>query len=348
MEFKIEQPEFQKIEKLKTEKPKMTFEKLKERYEEFVSRKKPSRPELKGLNYTLHTYKEPIQQIVRVKELDDFRKLSTYLDLSSNYIEVVERDKAKSKYYLSIGAYNYFFNIYTKPLQFELYVKIDGCKASYAKIHNIELEAEFDMTADVLQKKEPIKQNSVKVFISYVPGLVIYQNQEGIIDSVMNWIDKFGARRLFFRSNDPNKPTKISHDDSLRDSLIYGMYRNTILSNAYTLSLDIDKNSGQKDPLLKGLIDLAQNPADPNTYSIIKPLFDKIEEQMVDIMLKKYQNYRNLFIGATIFVFVIDPAKQDNMQILVVPSYLSIKLDDSRYRKFIDRFIADTFTWYYK
>ena len=58
MEFKIEQPEFQKIEKLKTEKPKMTFEKLKERYEEFVSRKKPSR-------CTLHIYQEPIEQIER-------------------------------------------------------------------------------------------------------------------------------------------------------------------------------------------------------------------------------------------------------------------------------------------
>jgi hypothetical protein len=42
------------------------------------------------------------------------------------------------------------------------------------------------MTADVLQKKEPIKQNSVKVFISYVPSNVIYQDQKGIEESVMD------------------------------------------------------------------------------------------------------------------------------------------------------------------
>jgi len=35
MESKIEQLEFQKTEKLRTEKPKMIFEKLKERYEQF-------------------------------------------------------------------------------------------------------------------------------------------------------------------------------------------------------------------------------------------------------------------------------------------------------------------------
>ncbi len=35
MESKIEQSEFQKTEKLKTEKPKINFEKLKERYEQF-------------------------------------------------------------------------------------------------------------------------------------------------------------------------------------------------------------------------------------------------------------------------------------------------------------------------
>ena len=56
---------------------------------------------------------------------------------------------------------------------------------------------------------------------------------------------------------------------------------------------------------------------------------------MVDIMLKKYQDYRYryLFVGARILVFVIDPAKQDNMQIVVVPGYLGIEFTDSRYGK---------------
>jgi hypothetical protein len=40
---------------------------------------------------------------------------------------------------------------------------------------------------------------------------------------------------------------------------------------------------------------------------------------MVDIMLKKYQSYKLLYVRASILVFVIDPAKQDNMQIVVIP-----------------------------
>jgi len=379
MESKIEQPEFQKTEKLKTERPKINFEKLKERYEQFresdlirtfrntllalgtalyvgcaptiqqtptkpieppkqtstvqtsdpkilpfdeENLKKLSRAELKGPNYTLHIlyYKERLEGRERVKKLDDFRQLSAYSYFSSKDIEVIERDKTKLNYYFSIKAYDYFFNIYTKPLEFELYVKIDG-RGSYTNANNEKLETYFDITADVLQKKEPIKQNSVKVFISYVPSNVIYKDEKGIEDWVMDWMYPIGTRRLGFHSNDLNKP--IERYD-LRDSFIYEIFRNAILSNTYTLSLDIDKNSGQKDPFLKGLIDLAQNPRDPNTYSIIKPLFDKIEEKMVDIMLKKYQNYRHLFIGAKILVFVIDPAKPDNMQIVVVPGYLSI------------------------
>jgi hypothetical protein len=187
MESKIEQP-VQKTEKLKTGKPKINFEKFKERYEQFrdsdlirtfrntllalgtalyvacaptiqqtptkpieppkqtstvqtshttskdpetlpfdeENLKKLSREQLKGSNYTLHIlyYKERIGGMERVKKLDDFRQLSTYLYLSSKDIKVVERDKTKSNHYFSIGAYDYFFNIYTKPLEFELYVKI--------------------------------------------------------------------------------------------------------------------------------------------------------------------------------------------------------------------------------
>ncbi len=391
MESKIEQPEFQKTEKLKTEKPKINFEKLKERYEQFKDSdlirtfrntllalgtalyvacaptvqqtstkpieppkqtstvqtsdpktlpfdeenlKKLSRAELRGPNYTLHIlyYKERIGGIERVKKLDDFRQLSTYLYFSSKDIKVVERDKTKSNYYFSIGAYDYFFNIYTKPLEFELHVKIDG-KGSYTNTNNEKRLAEFDITANVLQKKEPIKQNSIKVFISYVPNNVIYQDQKGIEESVIDLMYILrGHKQLHFKSNDPNKPVQ-RYD--LAESFIYQIFRNAILSNTYTLSLDIDKNSGQKDPFLKGLIDLAQNPKDPNTYSIIKPLFEKIEEQMVDVMLKKYQDYRyrHLFVDARIFVFVIDPTKQDNMQIVVVPGDLSIQFNDSRYPK---------------
>jgi hypothetical protein len=391
MESKIEQPEFQKTEKLKTEKPKMTFEKLKERYEQFrdsdlirtfrntllalatalyvgcaptiqqtptkpiqptstvqtsdpktlpfdeENLKKLSRAELKGSNYTLHIlyYKGLIEQKGRVKKLDDFRELFTYLYLSSDYIKVLEEDKTKLNHYLSIKAYNYFFSIYTKPLEFELYVKANA-KGSYSNSNNKELRTYFDITADVLQKKEPIKQNSVKVFISYVPSNVIYQDQKGIKEAVM---DRFHIglepRALTFLTTDPNKPTEISDDHSLGESIIYGMFKNAILSNTYTLSLDIDKNSGQKDPFLKGLINLVQNPTDPNTYSIIEPLFNQIEEQMADIMLKKYQSYRYryLFVTAQILVFVIDPAKQDNMQIVVIPGHLAIEFTDSRYGK---------------
>jgi len=389
MESKIEQPEFQKAEKLKTEKPKINFEKLKERYEQFrdsdlirtfrntllalgtalyvgcaptiqqtptkpieppkqtstvqtsdpkilpfdeENLKKLSRAELRGPNYTLHIlyHKKRIEEKQRIKKLDDFRQLSSYFYFNSRDITVLERDNTKLNHYFSIRSYDYFFNIYTKPLEFELYVKIDG-KGSYTNTNNEKRIAEFDITANVLQKKEPIKQNSVKVFISYVPSNVIYQDEKGIKESVMDWMI-IGARRLHFHSNDPNKP--IERRD-LRDSFIHQIFRNAILSNTYTLSLDIDKNSGQKDPFLKGLIDLAQNPTDPNTYSIIKPLFEKIEEQMVDIMLKKYQDYRYryLFVGARILVFVIDPAKQDNMQIVVVPGYLGIEFTDSRYGK---------------
>jgi hypothetical protein len=396
MESKIEQPEFQKTEKLKTGKPRMTFEKFKERYEQFrdsdlirtfrntllalgtalyvacaptiqqtptkpieppkqtstvqtshttskdpetlpfdeENLKKLSRAELKGPNYTLHIlyYKDRVNKgRKRVKKLDDFRELSTYLYLSSERVKVVERDMTKSNHYFSIGAYDYFFNIYTKPLEFELYVKINS-KGSYTNTNNEKRLAEFDMTADVLQKKEPIKQNSVKVFISYVPIDVIYRDEKGIKESAIDWTYiKEIPRLLSFHSNDPNKPISTRN---LTEPFIYQIFRNAILSNTYTLSLDIDKNSGQKDPFLKGLIDLAQNPTDPNTYSIIKPLFEKIEEQMVDIMLKKSQSYRNLSVGARILVFVIDPAKQDNIQIVVVPGYLSIQLDDSRYPLF--------------
>jgi hypothetical protein len=391
MESKIEQPEFQKTEKLKTGKPRMTFEKFKERYEQFrdsdlirtfrntllalgtalyvacaptiqqtptkpieppkqtstvqtsnpkilpfeeENLKKLSRAQLKGPNYTLHIlhYNEGlVEQKERVKKLDDFRELSSYFYLSSNYIKVVEGDKTKLNHYFSIKAYNYFFNIYTKPLEFELYVKADA-KGSYSNSNNKKLETYFDIKADVLQKKEPIKQNSVKVFISYVPSNVIYQDQKGIKEAVMDAFNiMLDPRALTFLTNDPNKPT-----ESLRDSsFVYEIFRNAILSNTYTLSLDIDKNSGQKDPFLKGLIDLAQNPTDPNTYSIIKPLFEKIEEQMVDVMLKKYQDYRYryLFVGASVLVFVIDPTKQDNTQIVVVPGYLAIRFTDSRYGK---------------
>jgi hypothetical protein len=391
MESKIEQPEFQKTEKLKTGKPRMTFEKFKERYEQFrdsdlirtfrntllalgtalyvacaptiqqtptkpieppkqtstvqtsnpkilpfeeENLKKLSRAQLKGSNYTLHIlhYNEGlVEQKERVKKLDDFRELSSYFYLSSNYIKVVEGDKTKLNHYFSIKAYNYFFNIYTKPLEFELYVKADA-KGSYSNSNNKKLETYFDIKADVLQKKEPIKQNSIKVFISYVPSNVIYQDQKGIKEAVMDAFNiMLDPRALTFLTNDPNKPT-----ESLRDSsFVYEIFRNAILSNTYTLSLDIDKNSGQKDPFLKGLIDLAQNPTDPNTYSIIKPLFEKIEKQMVDVMLKKYQDYRYryLFVGASVLVFVIDPTKQDNTQIVVVPGYLAIRFTDSRYGK---------------
>ncbi len=390
MESKIEQPEFQKTEKLKTEKPKINFEKLKERYEQFrdsdlirtfrntllalgtalyvacaptiqqtstkpieppkqtstvqtsdpktlpfdeENLKKLSRAELRGPNYTLHIlyHKKRIEEKQRIKKLDDFRQLSSYFYFNSRDITVLERDKTKSNHYFSIKAYDYFFNIYTKPLEFELYVKIDG-KGSYTNTNNEKRIAEFDITANVLQKKEPIKQNSIKVFISYVPNNVMYKDQKGIEESVVDRVYSIEARRLGFNSHDPNKPVQ-RYD--LAESFIYQIFRNAILSNTYTLSLDIDKNSGQKDPFLKGLIDLAQNPKDPNTYSIIKPLFEKIEEQMVDVMLKKYQNYRYryLLVGARIFVFVIDPVKQDNMQIVVVPGYLAIQFTDSRYGK---------------
>jgi hypothetical protein len=395
MESKIQQTEFQKTEKLKTEKL-TTFEKLKERYEQFrdsdlirtfrntllalgtalyvgcaptiqqtptkpiqptsqqtstvqtsytrnadskvlpfdeENLKKLSRTELKGPNYTLHIlyYKERVsEKIERVKKLDNFRQLFSYLYLNSKEITVVEIDNTKSNHYFSIGAYDYFFNIYTNPLEFELYVKTTG-KGSYVNTKE-ELEAEFDMTASVLERKEPIKQNSIKVFISYVPDNVMYEDEKGIEESAIDGWYMIGKPRLLsFLSNDPNKP--IGRSD-LRESSVYQILRNTILSNAYRLSLDIDKNSGQKDPFLKGLINLAQNPTDPNTYSIIKPLFDEIEKQMVDIMLKKYRSYRNFYVGARILVFVIDPAKQDNVQIVVVPGYLSIRLDDSRYPLF--------------
>ncbi len=273
-------------------------------------------------------YKERIGGIERVKKLDDFRQLSSYFYFISKDITVLERDKGKLNHYFSIKAYDYFFNIYTNPLEFELYVKIDG-KGSYSNANNEKRIAEFDITASVLQKKEPIKQNSIKVFISYVPNNVMYKDQKGIWESVTDLVYPIGTRRLGFYSDDPNKPVQ-RYD--LAESFIYQIFRNAILSNTYTLSLDIDKNSGQKDPFLKGLIDLAQNPKDPNTYSIIKPLFEKIEEQMVDVMLKKYQDYRyrHLSIGARILIFIIDPAKQDNIQIVVVPGGLSIKLRDSR------------------
>ncbi len=385
MESKIEQPEFQKTEKLKTEKPKINFEKLKERYEQFKDSdlirtfrntllalgtalyvgcaptiqqtptkpieppkqtstvqtsnpktlpfdeenlKKLSRTELRGRNYTLHIlqYSEGVsEEKSRVKKLDNVRELYTHFCLSCMGM-IVERDKTKSNHYFSIRAYDYFFNIYTNPLEFELHVKIDG-KGSYANTNDEKRLAEFDITASVLQKKEPIKQNSIKVFISYVPNNVIYQDQKGIKESVTDWMYLIGTRRLSFESNDPNKPVQ-RYD--LAESFIYQIFRNAILSNTYTLSLDINKNSGQKDPFLKGLIDLAQNPKDPNTYSIIKLLFDKIEEQMVDVMLKKYQSYRyrHLSIGARILVFIIDPAKQDNIQIVVVPGHHSIVINN--------------------
>ena len=402
MESKIEQLEFQK-----TEKPKMTFEKFKERYEQFrdsdlirtfrntllalgtalyvgcaptiqqtptkpiqppkqtstvqtsqqttstartlylgpssirftrdmhkdmllfdeENLKKLSRVELKGPNYTLHIlhYDKGVgEEKERVKKLDNIRQLQTYFCLSCRRM-IVERDKTKLNHYFSIKAYDYFFNIYTKPLEFELYVKTAG-EGMYIN-HIEDLEIYFYITGNVLEKKEPIKQNSVKVLISYVPEEVLYEDEKGIVESATNEDKLTAVRLLSFQSNDPNKPIGRSN---LKKSSIDKVMQNTISSNTYILSLDIDKNSGQKDPFLKGLIDLAQNPTDPSTYSIIKPLFDKIEEKMVDIMLKKYQSYRYLFVGARIFVFVIDPAKQDNVQIVVVPGYLGIKLDYSR------------------
>jgi len=367
MESKIKQTEIQE-----TEKPKTVFNKLKERYEQFVSNattikpieptskqtsnvqtlyigpsdstytrdlnpkmlpfdkenlKKLSRVELKGPNYTLHIlhYNDGVgEEKERVKKLDDFKQLSTYFCLSCRKM-IVERDMTKSNHYFSIGAYDYFFNIYTNPLEFELYAKTASSGVYFNDKER--LGTPLEIIENILEKKEPIKQNSVKVIISYIPEYVSYEDEKGIVESVIN-VTTFGAARfLSFHSNDPNKPIS----GNLRELSINQILRNTILSNAYTLSLDIDKNSGQKDPFLKGLIDLAQNPADPNTYSIIRPLFDKIEEKMVDIMLKKYQDYRYLYVGARILVFVIDPVKQDNIQIVVVPGYLSTQFNDSRY-----------------
>jgi hypothetical protein len=371
MESKIKQTEIQE-----TEKPKIVFDKLKERYKQFVSNastnqqistkpvepakqtsivqtlhlgpsdstytrdlnpkmlpfdkenlKKLSRSELKGPNYTLHIlhYNEGVgEEKDRVKKLDDFKQLSTYFCLSCRKM-IVERDMAKPNHYLSIGAYDYFFNIYTRPLEFGLYVKIDG-KGMYIN-HIEELGIYFDIRGNVLGKNGPIKQNSVKVIVSYVPEYVRYEDEKGIFDLAINGTTFTAARLLNFRTNDPNKLIRKRGLKKSVDKII----NNTILSNRYVLSSNIDKNSGQKDPFLKGLIDLAQNPTDPNTYSIIKPLFDKIEEKMVDIMLKKYQNYRRFNVGARILVFVIDPVKQDNIQIVVVPGYLSIQFIDRRY-----------------
>ncbi len=392
MESKIEQPEFQK-----TEKPKINFEKLKERYEQFrdsdlirtfrntllalgtalyvgcaptiqqtptkpieppkqtstvqtlhlgpssirVTRqmylemlpfneenlKKLSRTELKGPNYTLHIlyYNEGVgEEKERVKKLDDFKQLSTYFCLSCRKM-IVERDMIKSNHYFSIGAYDYFFNIYTNPLEFELYVKTASNGVYFNDRER--LGTSLEIMGNVLEKKELIKQNSVKVFISYVPEYFSYEDEKGIVASVIN-VTTFGAARfLSFHSNDPNKP--ISGD--LKKSSIDQVMKNTILLNTYILSLNIDKNSGQKDPFFKDIIRLAQNPTDPNAYSIIKSLFDEIEKQMVEEMLKKYQNYRYLYVGARILVFVIDPVKQDNIQIVLIPGYLSIQFNDSRY-----------------
>ena len=372
MQSKIKQTQFQE-----TEKPMTVFDKLKERYEQFVSSattiqqtqtklieptskqtltvqtlylgpsnsaytrdvdsqmlpfdkenlKKLSRVELKGPNYTLHIlhYNEGVgEEKERVKKLDNFKELSTYFCLSCRRM-VVERDMTKSNHYFSIGAYNYFFNIYTKPLEFQLYVKIDG-KGMY--INRIEeLGIHFDVIGNVLGKKEPIKQNSIKVIISYLPEYVRYEDKKGIFDLAINGTTFTAARLLNFRTNDPNKLIKNRDLKKSIDEII----SNTILSNRYVLSSNIDKNSDQKNPLPKGIIHLAQNPKDPTTYSIIKPLFDEIEKQMVDIMLKKYQDYRYLYVGARILVFVIDSTKQDNIQIVVVPGYLSIQFNDSRY-----------------
>jgi hypothetical protein len=394
MESKIKQLEFQK-----TEKPKINFEKLKERYEKFRNsdltrtfrntllafgtalyvacaptiQQTPTKPveqtsqqtistartlylgpssirftrdvhknmlpfdeenlkklsivELKGPNYTLHIlyYNEGVgEEKERIKKLDDFKQLSTYFCLSCRKM-IVERDMTKSNHYFSIGAYDYFFNIYTKPLEFKIYVKTASSGVYFNDKER--LGTPLEIIGNVLEKKEQIKQNSIKVIISYVPEYVSYEDERGIVESVIN-VTTFGAARfLSFHSNDPNKP--ISGD--LRELSINQILRNTILSNAYTLLLDIDKNSDQKNPLPKGIIHLAQNPKDPNTYSIIKPLFDEIEKQMVDIMLKKYQDYRYFYVGARILVFVIDPVKQDNIQIIVVPGYLSIQFNDSRY-----------------
>ena len=394
MESKIKQLEFQKTEKLKTEKL-TTFEKFKERYEQFrdsdliktfrnallafgtalyvgcaptiqqtptkpiqptsqqtstaqtsyttntnpkelpfdeENLKKLSRTELKGPNYTLHIlyYNGGLsEEKSRVKKLDNTRKLYSSFCLSCKKM-IVEIDNTKSNHYFSMGAYDYFFNIYTNPLEFELYVKTAG-KGSYVNTKE-ELKTEFDILGNVLETKEPIKQNSVKVLISYVPAIIMYEDEKGITESAIDgWYIRGEPRLLSFQSNDPNKP--IGRSD-LRKSSVDQIFRNTILSNTYTLSLDIDKNSGQKDPFLKGLIDLAQNPKDPNTYSIIKPLFDKIEKQMVEEMLKKYQSYRYFRISARILVFVIDPAKQGNVQIVVIPGNLLITLNDSSYPLF--------------
>jgi len=371
MQSKIKQTEIQE-----TEKPKINFEKLKERYEQFVSNattiqqtptkpvepskqtsnvqtlyigpssiritrqmypemlpfneenlKKLSRVELKGPNYTFHIlhYNEGVgEEKERVKKLDDFKQLSTYFCLSCRKM-TVERDMTKSNHYFSIGAYDYFFNIYTNPLEFKLYVKIDG-KGMYIN-HIEELGIYFDITGNVLEKKKLIKQNSVKIIISYVPEYVRYEDEKGIFDLAVNGTTFTAARLLNFRTNDPNKLIRKRGLKKSVDEII----NNTILSNRYVLSSNIDKNSGQKNPFLKGIIHLAQNPTDPNTYSIIKPLFDEIEKQMVDIMLKKYQSYRRFHVSARILIFVIDPVKQDNMQIVVIPGYLSIQFNDSRY-----------------
>ena len=351
MESKIKQTQFQE-----TEKPKIVFDKLKERYEPTSKQtsnvqtlyigpsdsrdmnpkmlpfdkenlKKLSRIELKGPNYTLHIlhYNEGVgEEKERVKKLDDFKQLSTYFCLSCRKM-IVERDMTKSNHYFSIGAYDYFFNIYTRPLEFGLYVKIDG-KGMYIN-HIEELGIYFDVTGNVLGKKEPIKQNSVKVLISYVPEYVRYEDEKGIFDLAINGTTFTAARLLNFRTNDPNKLIRKRGLKKSVDEII----NNTILSNRYVLSSNIDKNSGQKDPFLKGLIDLAQNPTDPNKYSIIKPLFEEIEKKMVDIMVKKYQGYRRFHVSARILIFVIDPAKQDNIQVIMIPGYLSIQFIDQRY-----------------
>ncbi len=371
MQSKIKQPEFQEKEK-----PKIVFDKLKERYEQFVSSaptvqqtptkpiepsqqtstvqtlyigpsdstytrdvdlqmlpfdeenlKKLFRTKLKGLNYTLHIlhYNEGVgEEKERIKKLDDFKQLSTYFCLSCRKM-IVEKDMTKPNHYFSIGAYDYFFNIYTNPLEFKLYVKIDG-KGMYIN-HIEELGIYFDITGNVLEKKESIKQNSVKIIISYVPEYVRYEDKKGIFDLAINGTTFTAARLLNFRTNDPNK---LIRKRDLKKSL-EEIINNTILSNRYILSSNIDKNSGQKDPFFKDIIRLAQNPTDPNAYSIIKSLFDEIEKQMIDIMLKKYQSYRNLNVGARILVFIIDPVKQDNIQIVLIPGYLSIQFIDRRY-----------------
>jgi hypothetical protein len=71
--------------------------------------------------------------------------------------------------------------------------------------HIEELGIYFDVTGNVLGKKKPIKQNSVKVLISYVPEYVRYEDEKGIFDLAINGTTFTAARLLNFRTNDPNK-----------------------------------------------------------------------------------------------------------------------------------------------